>query len=73
LHNTTCTQWLTFQGASMPQIIKYQCRPEKKLTNQLIVESEWTLPEYVVCLQCQSCGVMGIAVLDKETAYNADL
>ena len=57
----------------MAQTIKYNCRVEKKLTNQLIVENEWTLPEYVVCLQCQSCGVMGIAMLDKEIAYNADL
>ena len=57
----------------MAQVINYQCRAEKKLTNQIIVESEWQLPEYVVCLQCQSCGVMGIAILDKETAYNADL
>jgi hypothetical protein len=55
------------------QTIKYQCRPEKKLTNHTIVENEWKLPEYVVCLQCQSCGVMGIAMLDKETAYNAEI
>lgn len=57
----------------MAQVIKYQCRPEKKLTNHTIIENEWTLPDYVVCLQCQSCGVMGIAMLDKETAYNADI
>jgi len=57
----------------MPKIIKYQCRPEKKLTNHMIVESEWKLPQYVECIQCQSCGVMGIAILDKDTAYNADL
>jgi hypothetical protein len=57
----------------MPQIIKYQCRPEKKLTNQLIITNEWKLPEYMVCLQCQSCGVIGIALLDKETAYDGDL
>ena len=57
----------------MAQVIKYQCRVEGKLTNQTVVENEWKLPEYVVCLECQSCGVMGIALLDKETAYNADL
>jgi hypothetical protein len=57
----------------MAQLIKYQCRVEGKLTNQEIVQNEWTLPEYVVCLECQSCGVMGIALLDKETAYNAEL
>jgi hypothetical protein len=57
----------------MPQIIKYQCRPENKLTNQLILKNEWRLPEYMVCLQCQSCGVIGIALLDKETAYDGDL
>lgn len=55
------------------QTIKYHCRVEGKLTNQTIVENEWKLPAYVVCLQCQSCGVMGIAQLDKDTAYNADL
>jgi hypothetical protein len=56
----------------MGKVIKYQCRPEKRLTNQLIIESEWKLPPYTVCLQCQSCGVMGIAILDKETAYEPE-
>lgn len=57
----------------MAQVIKYQCRPEKKLTNHIILENEWDLPPYVACIECQSCGVVGIAMLDKETAYNADL
>lgn len=68
----TFTQWPTSTGVSM-QTIKYQCRPEKKLTNHTIIENEWKLPQFVVCLQCQSCGVMGIAMLDKETAYDGDL
>ena len=57
----------------MAQVIKYQCRAENKLTSHTIIENEWKLPAYVECIQCQSCGLMGIAVLDKETAYNADL
>ena len=57
----------------MPQVIKYHCRPEKKLTNHVIVQVTDQLPEWVECIQCQSCGVMGIAVLDKETAYDANL
>ena len=57
----------------MKQIIKYECRVEKKLTDQEIVQNEWKLPPYVVCLECQSCGVMGIAMLDKEQAYNGNL
>lgn len=59
----------------MPKVIKYNCRVEKKLTNQLIVEDgePYKLPEFMELLQCQSCGAMGIAVVDKETAYDADL
>jgi len=57
----------------MAQVIKYQCRAENKLTSHTIIENEWKMPAYVECIQCQSCGLMGIAVLDKETAYNADL
>jgi hypothetical protein len=53
--------------------IKYECRVEKKLTTQTICKVTDTLPEYVEVIQCNSCGVMGVAVLDKETAYHADL
>jgi hypothetical protein len=55
----------------MAQVIKYQCRVEKQLTNHIIIESEWKLPKFMECIQCQSCGVMGIAALDKESAYDA--
>lgn len=62
----------------MPHItksIKYQCRPENKLTNHAIMtdSAEYKLPQYMELIQCQSCGVMGIAVLDKETAYDAEI
>ena len=57
----------------MAQVIKYQCRVEKQLTNHIIIESEWKLPKFMECIQCQSCGVMGIAALDKESAYDAEI
>jgi hypothetical protein len=53
--------------------IKYQCRVEKKLTNHLIVKVTDTLPPYTEVVQCLSCGVMGVVLLDKESAYSADL
>ncbi len=53
--------------------IKYECRVEKKLTTQTICKVADTLPPYVEVIQCNSCGVMGVAILDKETAYSANL
>jgi hypothetical protein len=53
--------------------IKYECRVEKKLTNQLIVKVTDNLPPYVEVIECLSCGVMGVAVIDKETAYSGDI
>ena len=52
--------------------IKYECRIEKKLTTQTIRIVTDNLPAYVHVIQCNSCGVMGVAQIDKDTAY-ADL
>jgi hypothetical protein len=49
--------------------IRYECRIEKKLTVQTIRVVTDNLPAYVHVIQCNSCGVMGIAQIDQETAY----
>ena len=51
--------------------ISYNCRVEKKLTTQTICKVTDNLPPYVEVVQCNSCGVLTIAALDKETAYHA--
>ena len=53
--------------------IKYECRVEKKLTNHTVRKVTDTLPPYVEVVECNSCGVMGVVILDKETAYSGDL
>lgn len=53
--------------------IKYECRVEKKLTTHTIRKVVDTLPPYVEVIQCNSCGVMGVAQMDKETAYSGNL
>lgn len=53
--------------------IKYNCRVEKKITDHMIRKVVDTLPPYTEVVQCCSCGVMGVVLLDKETAYHAEL
>jgi hypothetical protein len=52
--------------------LRYECRIEKKLTVQTIRIVTDNLPPYVHVIQCNSCGVMGVAKVDPDTAY-ADL
>ena len=49
--------------------LKYECRIEKKLTMQTIRIVTDNLPAYVHVIQCNSCGVMGVAKVDPDTAY----
>lgn len=53
--------------------ITYNCRVEKKLTTHTIRKVTDNLPAYVEVVECNSCGVMGVVLLDKETAYSGDL
>lgn len=53
--------------------IKYECRIEKKITTHEIVKVVDTLPPYTEVVQCCGCGVMGVVILDKDTAYDAEL
>ena len=53
--------------------ISYECRVEKKLTTHTIRKVTDTLPPYVEVVECNSCGVMGVVLLDKESAYSGDL
>jgi len=49
--------------------INYNCRLEKKLTKQTICKVTDNLPPYVEVVQCNSCGALTVALLDKDTAY----
>ena len=53
-------------------ILKTDCRICKKKTNHLKMEEFDKLPEYVVALQCQACGVMGIVMLDDTKEVNCE-
>jgi hypothetical protein len=63
----TYTQSVILDRVAMQ--IKYQCRIEKALTTQTIVKVTDNLPAYVEVIQCNSCGALGVAQIDTETAY----
>lgn len=52
----------------MLEIIKLDCRVEKKSTNHKIVKVTDTLPPNVHCVECMSCGVMGISLFKADDA-----
>lgn len=54
-------------------VIKYHCRIEKKIKDHKIVKVTDEMPPYTEVLECLSCGVLGVAILDKETAYESDI
>lgn len=55
-------------------ILKATCRVCKSVQNHEKVEEFDKLPEYVVCIRCMGCGVMGISMLeDVKGVDNADL
>jgi hypothetical protein len=54
----------------MLEIIKLDCRVEKKSTDHKIVKVTDNLPPYVHCVECLSCGVLGISMFQVQ---NADL
>ena len=53
-------------------ILKADCRICKKKTNHIKVEEFDKLPEYVACLQCQACGVMGIVMIDDTKQVDCE-
>ena len=54
----------------MLEIIRLDCRAEKKSTDHKIVKVTDNLPPFVHCVECLSCGTLGIASFKVE---NADL
>jgi uncharacterized Zn finger protein len=44
--------------------LKYECRLCKKKTTQIVRIVTDNLPPNVKVLECTSCGVMGVAMLD---------
>jgi hypothetical protein len=46
----------------------YNCRLEKKLTVQMVRVVTDTLPPNIHVLECTSCGNLGIALVDIESA-----
>jgi hypothetical protein len=52
----------------MLEIIKLDCRVEKKSTDHKIVKVTDTLPPNVHCVECMSCGVLGIQLFKADDA-----
>ena len=48
-------------------IYKYECRPCKKVTDQIERIITDNLPPYVKTLQCTKCGVIGVCLVEEPT------
>ena len=52
----------------MLETIKLDCRVEKKSTEHKIVKVHDNLPPNVHCVECMSCGVLGISLFEANDA-----
>jgi hypothetical protein len=52
----------------MLETIRLDCRVEKKSTEHKIVKVTDNLPPYVHCVECLSCGVLGIRSFEAQDA-----
>jgi hypothetical protein len=52
----------------MLETIRLDCRVEKKPTEHKIVKVTDNLPAYVHCVECLSCGVLGIRSFEAQDA-----
>jgi hypothetical protein len=52
----------------MLEFIRLDCRVEKKSTDHKIVKVTETLPPNVHCVECMSCGVLGIQLFKDDDA-----
>jgi hypothetical protein len=52
----------------MLETIKLDCRVEKKSTEHKIVKVTENLPYNVHCVECMSCGVLGIQIFEARDA-----
>jgi hypothetical protein len=50
----------------MLEVIKLDCRVEKKSTDHKIVHVTDNLPPNVHCVECMSCGVLGISLFQDQ-------
>jgi len=52
----------------MLKTIKLDCRVEKKSTDHKIVVVTDNLPPNVHCVECMSCGTLGISLFQEQDA-----
>ncbi len=52
----------------MLKSVKLDCRVEKKATDHKIVTITDNLPPNVHCVECMSCGVLGIQLFEAQDA-----
>ena len=55
----------------MSEVIRFECRKCKKVTDQLERIVTDNLPEHVKVLQCTRCGAMGVCLMDNQTIEGA--
>ena len=63
--NKLASHGLNLEGCSMVEIT-YKCRKCAKMTRHLIRIVTDTLPPNVKVIECSTCGVMGIALIDQK-------
>ena len=55
-------------GVPSMTMYKYECRPCKKVTDQIERIITDNLPPYVKTLQCTKCGNLGVCLVEEPTS-----
>jgi CRISPR/Cas system-associated exonuclease Cas4 (RecB family) len=58
---------MVMRGMQAMTIYKYECRPCKKVTDQIERIITDNLPPYVKTLQCTKCGVIGVCMVEEPS------
>ena len=58
---------MVMRGLPKMTIYKYECRPCKKVTDQIERIITDNLPPYVKTLQCTKCGVIGVCMVEEPS------
>ena len=58
---------MVMRGVPGMTIYKYECRPCKKVTDQIERIITDNLPPYVKTLQCTKCGVIGVCMIEEPS------
>jgi predicted nucleic acid-binding Zn ribbon protein len=58
---------MVMRGVQKMITYKYECRPCKKVTDQIERIITDNLPPYVKTLQCTKCGVIGVCMIEEPT------